>query len=123
MKNVTIVKFLNAVKVNGFNIQEGFYGLYVAGKLAAVSSGWCCGYAGNGVDYDTTAYIYTPRRGGRWVGRWVDYRNYGTLATFADYIRSESNEEHEREERLDELEEIEFYWKGGESYEAVHGEE
>lgn len=101
MEKIIIVKFTKPVKFNGFNIQPGFYGLYVAGKLAAVSSGWCCGYSGNGVDYDTTAYIYTPRRGGRWYGRWVDYRNYGTLANFTNYILSESNEEHEREERLD----------------------
>lgn len=122
MKNIIVIRFMNAVKIGGFNIKPGFWGLYVAGKLAAVSSGWCSGYASNGIDWDTAAYIYTPRHGGRWVGRWVDFRNYGTLATFADYIRTESNEFHEREERLDELEKIEFYWKGGESYETVHGE-
>lgn len=122
MKKFAIVRFMNAVKISGFNIKPGFWGLYVAGKLAAVSSGWCCGYAGNGIDWDVSAYIYTPLHGGRWVGRWVDSRNYGTLATFADYIRTESNDFHKREERLDELEEMEFYRKGGESYETVHWE-
>ena len=98
MKNIIVIRFMTAVKVGGFNIKPGFWGLYVAGKLAAVSSGWCCGYSGNGIDWDTSAYIYTPRHCGRWVGRWVDSRNYGTLSTFADYICTESNDFHEREE-------------------------
>lgn len=107
MKKLTVVRFMNAVKINNFDIKPGFWGLYVAAKLAAVSSGWCCGYSGNGIDGDTSAYIYTPRHNGRWVGRWVDFRGYGTLAAFAAYICTESNDSHEKEERLDELEEVE----------------
>lgn len=115
MKEFIIVKFMNAAKIGGFNIKPGFWGLYVAGKLAAVSSGWCCGYDGAGVDWDTSAYIYTKRHDGRWIGRWVDFRGRGALATFADYIRTEANDFRKREE-------MGFYRKGGGSYETVHWE-
>lgn len=97
MKKIIIIRFITAGKIGGFNIKPGFWGLYVGGKLAAVSSGWCSGYAGNGVDWDTNTYIYTPHHGGRWAGRWVDARGYGTLATFAGYICTESNDFHEEE--------------------------
>lgn len=81
--------------------------------MAAVSSGWSCGYAHNGVDYDNTSYIYTPRHGGgRWYGRWVSRENYGTLAMLADYICSEANDGHYQAERLEVLEEVENeFWR------------